>query len=63
MDETLDKLGETIAGALQGSVVSHRVEHGELTVGAVAVGRIIDATEVDQLFKAGIGVIAQDAHR
>jgi NADH-quinone oxidoreductase subunit C len=36
MDETLDKLGETIAGALAGSVVSHRVEHGELTVGAVA---------------------------
>jgi NADH-quinone oxidoreductase subunit C len=36
MDETLDKLGETIAGALPGSVVSHRVEHGELTVGAVA---------------------------
>jgi len=36
MDETLDKLGETIAGALPGSVVSHRVEHGELTVGAIA---------------------------
>jgi NADH-quinone oxidoreductase subunit C len=36
MDETLDKLGETIAGALPGSVANHRVEHGELTVGAVA---------------------------
>jgi NADH-quinone oxidoreductase subunit C len=36
MDETLDKLGETIAGALPGPVVSHRVEHGELTVGAIA---------------------------
>ena len=31
MDETLDRLGETIAGALAGSVLGHWVAHGELT--------------------------------
>ena len=36
MDETLDKLGETIAGALPGSVTGHWVAHGELTVTAAA---------------------------
>jgi NADH-quinone oxidoreductase subunit C len=36
MDETLDKLGETIAAALPGSVTSHAVANGELTVHAVA---------------------------
>ena len=36
MDETLDKLGETIAGALPGSVTSHSVVLGELTINAVA---------------------------
>ena len=36
MDETLDKLGETIAAALPGSVAGHRVAHGELTVSATA---------------------------
>ncbi|HET7252965.1 MAG TPA: NADH-quinone oxidoreductase subunit C, partial [Xanthobacteraceae bacterium] len=36
MDETLDKLGEIIAGALPGSVTSHSVALGELTVKAVA---------------------------
>ena len=36
MDETLDNLGETIATALPGSVTSHAVANGELTVHAVA---------------------------
>ena len=36
MDETLDKLGEIIAGALPGSVTSHSVVLGELTINAVA---------------------------
>ena len=36
MDDTLDKLGETIAGALAGSVTGHWVAHGELTVTATA---------------------------
>ena len=34
MDETLERLGETIAGALAGSVVGHWVAHGELTITA-----------------------------
>jgi NADH-quinone oxidoreductase subunit C len=34
MDETLDKLGATIAAALPGSVTGHTVAHGELTVTA-----------------------------
>ena len=38
MDETLDKLGATIAGALPGIVLGHRVEHGELTVTANTSG-------------------------
>src|SRR5258708_9028477 len=36
MDETLDKLGETIAGALPGAVMGHWVAHGELTLAAIA---------------------------
>src|SRR5258708_13051636 len=36
MDETLDKLGETIAAALPGSVMGHWVAHGELTLAAIA---------------------------
>src|SRR5262245_57264710 len=36
MDETLDKLGETIAAALPGAVTGHGVAHGELTLTAVA---------------------------
>ena len=36
MDETLDKLGATIAAALPGSVTGHAVAHGELTVTAAA---------------------------
>ena len=35
MDDRLDKLGETIAGALPGSVVGYRVANGELTVNAI----------------------------
>ncbi len=36
MDETLERLGETIAGALSGSVVGHWIAHDELTVTAAA---------------------------
>ena len=36
MDETLDRLGETIAGALPGAVTGHAVAHGELTLTANA---------------------------
>jgi len=35
MDETLQRLGETIAGALAGSVTGHSVMRGELTLAAV----------------------------
>jgi NADH-quinone oxidoreductase subunit C len=34
MDEALERLGETIASALAGSVVGHWVAHGELTITA-----------------------------
>jgi NADH-quinone oxidoreductase subunit C len=36
MDETLDKLGQAIAGALAGAVVGHTVANGELTLAASA---------------------------
>jgi len=36
MDETLEKLGSDVAGALVGSVVGFAVTHGELTVAASA---------------------------
>ena len=36
MDDTLQRLGETIAGALAGSVTGHQVAYGELTVTANA---------------------------
>ena len=36
MDETLDRLGETITGALGGCVLGHSVANGELTVTATA---------------------------
>ena len=36
MDETLDTLGKTIAGALAASVTGHAVAFGELTVTAQA---------------------------
>ena len=36
MDETLEKLSETIAGALAGSVVGYWVANGELTITATA---------------------------
>jgi NADH-quinone oxidoreductase subunit C len=36
MDETLDQLGDIIAGALPGSVMGHWVANGELTVAANA---------------------------
>jgi NADH-quinone oxidoreductase subunit C len=34
MDETLDKLGATIAAALPGAVTGHALAHGELTIAA-----------------------------
>jgi NADH-quinone oxidoreductase subunit C len=36
MDEKLDKLGATIAGALPGAVLDHQVVNGELTIAANA---------------------------
>ena len=36
MDDALDKLGETIASALPGSVLGHGIAHGELTITALA---------------------------
>jgi NADH-quinone oxidoreductase subunit C len=36
MDETLQRLGETIAGALTGAAVGHTVAYGELTITANA---------------------------
>jgi NADH-quinone oxidoreductase subunit C len=36
MDEKLDKLGATIAGALPGAVLGHQVANGELTIAASA---------------------------
>jgi NADH-quinone oxidoreductase subunit C len=36
MDETLDKLGQAIAGTLAGAVVGHTVANGELTLAASA---------------------------
>src|SRR5262249_2881822 len=36
MDEMLEKLGETIAGALSGSIVGHWMANGELTIAATA---------------------------
>jgi len=44
MDETLEKLGETIAGALTGAVSGHSVAHGELTLTAVAADIVKVAT-------------------
>jgi NADH-quinone oxidoreductase subunit C len=36
MDETLEKLGETIAAAMAGSVTGYRVANGELSIAALA---------------------------
>ena len=44
MDETLQQLGETIAGALAGVVTGHQVEHGELAVTAKAADIVKVAT-------------------
>ena len=44
MDETLQQLGETIAGALAGAVTGHSVAHGELTVTANAADIVKVAT-------------------
>ena len=44
MDETLEKLGELIAGALPGSIAGYQVGHGELTVTAAAGDIVAVAT-------------------
>jgi len=44
MAEALEQLGETIAGALAGSVVAHSVARGELTITAVAADIVKVAT-------------------
>jgi NADH-quinone oxidoreductase subunit C len=44
MNETLQQLGEAIAGALAGAVTGHRVERGELTVAANAADIVKVAT-------------------
>jgi NADH-quinone oxidoreductase subunit C len=44
MDGTLERLGETIAGALVGSVFGHWVAHGELTVVAATADIVKVAT-------------------
>src|SRR3984893_4935006 len=44
MAETLEQLGEAIAGALAGAVVGHSVAHGELTLAAVAADIVKVAT-------------------
>src|SRR5205814_62804 len=36
MDDRLDKLGETIAGALADSLTGHLVANGELTISAIS---------------------------
>jgi NADH-quinone oxidoreductase subunit C len=44
MDETLDKLGSTIAAALSGAVMGHQVAQGELTLTASAADIVKVAT-------------------
>jgi NADH-quinone oxidoreductase subunit C len=44
MDETPERLGETIAGALPGAVTGHAVAHGELTLTANAADIVKVAT-------------------
>jgi NADH-quinone oxidoreductase subunit C len=44
MDETPERLGETIAGALPGAVTGHAVTHGELTLTANAADIVKIAT-------------------
>ena len=36
MDESLNRLGETIVGALAGAIAGHEVAHGELNVTTTA---------------------------
>src|SRR5262249_37793960 len=36
MEDRLDKLGETIAGGLAGSLTGYRVANGELTISAIS---------------------------
>ena len=64
MDETLERLGETIAGALAGSVIGHWVAHDELTVTASArdIVKVMTFLRDDELcqFYSFIDVTAVD---
>src|SRR5437879_913959 len=44
MDEMLERLGETVAGALAGAVTGRQIAHGELTVTANAADIVKIAT-------------------
>ena len=59
MDETLEKLGETIAGALAGSIVGHWVANGELTVPGVVV-RTFHASPLDRDSPSGFALAVRN---
>ena len=64
MDETLERLGEAIAGALAGSVVGHWTAHDELTITATArdIVKVMTFLRDDELcqFTSFIDVTAVD---
>ena len=64
MDETLERLGEAIAGALSGSVVGHWTAHDELTITAAArdIVKVMTFLRDDELcqFYSFIDVTAVD---
>src|SRR6516162_9341523 len=64
MDEALNKLGETIASALPGSVLGHGVAHGELTItaSAPAIVKVVQFLRDDERcqFRSIIDVTAVD---
>ena len=64
MDDTLERLGETIASALAGSIAGHWVQHGELTMTASArdIVKVITFLRDDErcLFWSFIDVTAID---
>ena len=53
MDENLAELGETIAGALAGSVSGHEVKHGELTISENGKNLFWDPKGEEKLSKLG----------
>ena len=64
MDDTMERLGEAIAGALAGSIVGHWVAHGELTITASAkdIIKVITFLRDDELcqFYSFIDITAVD---